>query len=150
MMKPSFIVHFVFLTLYLLSWPCGLRADVPPGSGGSIVLGSGGSTVSGSGSGENINTTGDQAMSSPPPETPTVARPFFVDYTLMTANSPDCEPSLVDDFPVRILYRQIETAAVTPQGVANNNVTGAIASAWMDSPNPPDRISGQSIILLSV
>ena len=52
-----------------------------------------------------------------------------VQYTLIIANSPDCEPSLVDNFPVRIQYRTIMTGG---DGGPNNSV-----SQWMDSPRMP-------------
>jgi hypothetical protein len=54
---------------------------------------------------------------------------FTVEYTLIVANSPDCERSLVDNFPVRVQYRTIITGG---DGGTNNNV-----SEWMDSPNMP-------------
>ena len=53
-----------------------------------------------------------------------------VQYTLIVANSPDCEPSLVDNFPVRVQYRTIVTGG---DGEQNNNDI----SEWMDSPNMP-------------
>ena len=30
-----------------------------------------------------------------------------IEYTLMTLNSPDCESSLADNFPVRVQYREL-------------------------------------------
>jgi hypothetical protein len=54
---------------------------------------------------------------------------FTVEYTLIIANSPDCERSLVDSFPVRVQYRTIMTGG---DGGKNNSV-----SQWMDSPNMP-------------
>ena len=39
-----------------------------------------------------------------PPESD-VNEGFAADYTLITANSPDCEPGLADNFPVRVQYR---------------------------------------------
>ena len=53
-----------------------------------------------------------------------------VEYTLIIANSPDCEPSLVDNFPVRVQYRTIMTGG---DGGQNNSRV----SEWMDSPNVP-------------
>ena len=47
---------------------------------------------------------------------------FTVEYTLIIANSPDCEPSLVDNYPVRVQYREI---------------IGGDGGQWMDSPNMP-------------
>ena len=55
---------------------------------------------------------------------------FTVDYTLTTVNSPDCESSLVDNFPVRVQYRTIIGA--DDGGQSNTSV-----SEWMDSPNTP-------------
>ena len=54
---------------------------------------------------------------------------FAVEYTLITANSPDCEPSLVDKFPVRVQYR---TIIGDDGGQSNNSV-----SDWEDSPSMP-------------
>ena len=50
-----------------------------------------------------------------------------VQYTLIIANSPDCEPTLVDNFPVIVQYRTIITG---DDGGQNNSV-----SQWMDSPS---------------
>ena len=52
---------------------------------------------------------------------------FILKYALITANSPDCEPSLVDNFPVGVQYRTISGS----DGV----------SEWMDlySPNMPGK-----------
>ena len=56
---------------------------------------------------------------------------FRVQYTLIIANSPDCDRStLVDDFPIRVQYRMITTS---DDGGQNNNSV----SEWMDSPNMP-------------
>ena len=49
-----------------------------------------------------------------------------VQYTMIVANSPDCEPSLVDNFPVRVQYRTIMTGG-----------DGESVSQWMDSPRMP-------------
>ena len=54
---------------------------------------------------------------------------FIVEYTLITANSPDCVASLVDKFPVRVQYR---TIIGDDGGQSNTSV-----SEWMDSPNLP-------------
>ena len=59
------------------------------------------------------------------PEAPRSA--FTFKYTLITANSPDCEPSLVDNFPVRVQYRTISGS------------DGRGVSEWMDSPNMPGK-----------
>ena len=53
-----------------------------------------------------------------------------VQYTLTLANSPDCELSLVDNFPVRVQYRTIVTG-----GDGGQNNSGV--SEWRDSPNMP-------------
>ena len=50
-----------------------------------------------------------------------------VQYTMIIANSPDCERSLVDNFPVIVQYRTIMTGG---DGGQNNSV-----SQWMDSPS---------------
>ena len=52
---------------------------------------------------------------------------FTVEYTLIIANSPDCEPSLVDYFPVGVQYRTIIGSG---DGEQSNNSVGE----WMDSP----------------
>ena len=46
---------------------------------------------------------------------------FIFAYSLMTVNSPDCGPSLVDNFPVRVQYRTIRDSDTS-------------VSEWMDSP----------------
>ena len=53
---------------------------------------------------------------------------FLVEYTLLIANSPDCEPSLVDNFPVRVQYR-----IVTLMEDDNN---GSSAGQWKDLESP--------------
>ena len=53
---------------------------------------------------------------------------FTIEYTLITANSPDCEPSLIDKFPVRVQHRTI--ISDDDGGGQNNSV-----SEWMDSTN---------------
>ena len=55
---------------------------------------------------------------------------FTVQYTLVTANSPDCEPSLVDDYPVRVQYKTL----VSGDGGRGQNNSG---SEWMDSTHMP-------------
>ena len=54
---------------------------------------------------------------------------FIVAYTLITANSPDCEHSLVDNFPIRVQYR------TTSDGDGEQSNTSV--SEWMSSPNVP-------------
>ena len=66
------------------------------------------------------------AEEQPTPET----TGFTIQYTMIIANSPDCEPSLVDNFPVRIQYRTIMTGG---DGGQNNSRI----REWMDSPNMP-------------
>lgn len=61
---------------------------------------------------------------------------LIVEYTLVMANSPDCEPSLSDDFPVRVQYRTISDLEVN---AANN---------WIDSPFQPAFVPGETTILL--
>ena len=53
---------------------------------------------------------------------------FIFKYTLITANSPDCDSSLVDNFPVRVQYRTIGAGS----GGEKSNTS---VSQWMDSPN---------------
>ena len=64
-----------------------------------------------------------------PPTAQTIG--LTVQYTLIIANSPDCEPSLVDNFPVIVQYRTIITGG---DGGKNNSI-----SQWMDSPSPDVR-----------
>ena len=54
---------------------------------------------------------------------------FTVEYTLITVNSPDCEPSLVDSFPVRVQYRTISDG--------DGELSNTSVSEWMDPPNIP-------------
>ena len=60
---------------------------------------------------------------------------FIVAYTLITANSPDCEPSLVDNFPVRVQYRAI----IDGDGEQSNTSV----SDWMGSPDAPGIPNGK-------
>lgn len=53
-----------------------------------------------------------------------------IEYTLVTANSPDCESSLSDSFPIRVQYRKVEDNA------ANNLIE------WIDSPFQPTFLPG--------
>ena len=53
---------------------------------------------------------------------------FIATYTLITVNSPDCEPSLIDDFPIRVQYRMISNG----DGEQNN----ISISEWMGSTSP--------------
>ena len=57
---------------------------------------------------------------------------FTVEYTLITANSPDCDPSLIDNFPLRVQYRTIIGSG--DGGQSNSSVI-----EWMDSPNMPGK-----------
>jgi hypothetical protein len=54
---------------------------------------------------------------------------FMVTYTLTIVNSPDCEPSLVDDFPVRVQYRIISNGDAGEQ----SNIS---VSEWMGCTSP--------------
>ena len=47
-----------------------------------------------------------------------------VSYTLVTVNSPDCEPSLADDYPVVVQHRRVSP------GKGDSAATG-VASEWM-------------------
>ena len=58
-----------------------------------------------------------------------------VEYTLVTANSPDCDPSLIDNFPVRLQYRLIR-----PQAAENDSYE------WMASPQcTPSLVPGEKL-----
>ena len=58
---------------------------------------------------------------------------FSVEYTLLTANSPDCaEPSMVDNFPVRVQYRTV-TLMEDDNGI---NINRGSASQWTDLESP--------------
>ena len=59
-----------------------------------------------------------------------------VQYTLITANSPDCEPSLVDNFPVQVQYRTIMTGGDVER-----------IGQWMNSPS---RMPGSYIFMYVV
>ena len=54
---------------------------------------------------------------------------FIVAYTLITANSPDCENSLVDNFPVRVQYRTVSDG--------DGEQSNTSVNEWMGSPNVP-------------
>ncbi len=58
-------------------------------------------------------------------------RGFRVKYTLVTANSPDCAPSLIDNFPVRVQYRLIHLQPSTE---------------WMDSLCMPSVMPGENFL----
>ena len=80
-----------------------------------------------------------------PPESPAqnscfnnATRGFRVEYTLVTANSPDCEFSLVDDFPVRVQYRLIRQRSETSNGVDSQ------PSEWMDPLCTPSVTPGEN------
>ena len=61
-----------------------------------------------------------------------------VEYTLITANSPDCDPSLADNFPVRLQYRLIR-----PTQAAENS---QMATEWMASPqSTPSLVPGEKL-----
>lgn len=55
---------------------------------------------------------------------------FNVEYTILRADSPDCDPSLADNFPVQVQYRM---AARANTGGGNE----ATFSEWMVSPIAP-------------
>ena len=66
---------------------------------------------------------------------------FRVEYTLITANSPDCEPSLVDNFPVKVQYRITSRSS----DVLQNNFLNRSAE-WMDSPYSPALMPGEKCL----
>lgn len=53
---------------------------------------------------------------------------FIITYTLITVNSPDCEPSLIDDFPVGVQYRMISNG--------DGEQSNTSVSEWMGSTSP--------------
>ena len=61
---------------------------------------------------------------------------FIVTYTLITVNSPDCEPSLIDDFPIRVQYRMISNG--------DGEQSNTSISEWMGSSSP--KAPGRCII----
>ena len=61
-----------------------------------------------------------------------------VEYTLVTANSPDCEVSLVDNFPVRVQYRLIQETS--------NGADSQSSTKWMDPLCTPSVIPGESFL----
>ena len=68
---------------------------------------------------------------------------FLLEYDLITANSPDCEPSLqIDSYPVRIQYRMI-----TYPSVNGNSDVGNTSKEWIDSPYAPTPIPGEKCLL---
>ena len=70
----------------------------------------------------------------PPQQSATDTRGFSVEYTLITANSPDCEPSLVDNFPVRVQYRKTRPG--------NGGGNQASTNEWTGSPFAPVPMPG--------
>ena len=67
-------------------------------------------------------------------------RGFRVEYTLVSANSPDCEFSLVDNFPVRVQYRLIQE---TSNGTDSQSST---VTEWMDPLCTPSVTQGENFI----
>ena len=79
--------------------------------------------------------TSRTARDIPPQRSATdMTRGFSVEYTLITANSPDCEPSLVDNFPVRVQYRK--TRPGNSDGSTNS------PEEWTGSPFAPVLMPG--------
>ena len=70
-------------------------------------------------------------------------RGFRVEYTLVTANSPDCEFSLVDDFPVRVQYRLIRQRSETSNGADSQSST---VTEWMDPLCMPSVTPGENFL----
>lgn len=68
------------------------------------------------------------------------ARGFRVEYTLVTANSPDCEYSLGDNFPVRVQYRLIHQRSETSNGAAST------VTKWMDPLCTPSVTQGENFL----
>ena len=67
-------------------------------------------------------------------------RGFRVEYTLVTANSPDCEYSLGDNFPVRVQYRLIHQRSETSNGAAST------VTKWMDPLCTPSVTQGENFL----
>ena len=61
-----------------------------------------------------------------------------VEYTMVTATSPDCEFSLVDNFPVRVQYRLIQETS--------NGADSQSSTEWMDPLCTPSVTSGENFI----
>ena len=61
---------------------------------------------------------------------------FSIHYTLISANSPDCDPSLADNYPVTVQYRHQFII-----GDANWNM-----SEWISSPLAPTLTPGWSFL----
>ena len=59
-------------------------------------------------------------------------RGFLIEYTLITANSPDCEPSLADSYSVRVQYRLTHPSTRQRNAEAPSNQNRA--GPWRDSP----------------
>ena len=57
-------------------------------------------------------------------DTRTAGESLAVSYTLVTVNSPDCEPSLADDYPVLVQHRRVSP------GKGDSAATG-VASEWV-------------------
>ena len=65
---------------------------------------------------------------------------FLLEYNLITANSPDCEPFLqVDSYPVRVQYRMI----THPSMNGNSDVRNG-SEEWIDSPYAPIPMPGEN------
>ena len=64
------------------------------------------------------------------PQESNMTQGFSIEYTLITANSPDCESSLADNYPVRVQY-----------GVTSGNENRSI-NEWRSSPFVPTLIPG--------
>ena len=58
-----------------------------------------------------------------------------IEYTFLTANSPDCDSSLAHNFPVRVQYR------TTSVDTANQQSGATIFNKWVDYPYESDVVS---------
>ena len=80
-----------------------------------------------------------------PSASDTVTQGFSVKYTLVTANSADCEPSLVNNFPVRVQYRK--TSPRNDRDASGSRTNGGdldstILDNWKDSSYAPVLMPG--------
>lgn len=72
-------------------------------------------------------------------------RGFRVEYTLITANSPDCESSLVDNFPVRVQYRMIQRSEGSDDQIDGVDQFQP-SSKWTDSICTPSYPTGEKFL----
>ena len=83
----------------------------------------------------------------PPEDDLNTTRGFLVEYTLTTANSPDCDRSLVDNFPVRVQYRVLTypSESVMNGDSLVDDQPGNVTE-WKGSPNTPALMQGENCL----